>query len=150
SQWPRRLVDIRRVGAVGRVQLGRHREAAGAQHLFEPAGRGMAGRRLLVGPDDVLVVAQARGPREAAAGSGASGAETGSVARARENASAIVVRRGSAALRRAPLVSDAFSRATRSQEDEPQRLRSTGGRTVAILPPPRIRAAPSQACTQTQ
>ena len=47
------LEDVGGVGAVGRVELGGHRELAGAERAFEPAAGGHARRRLLVGADVV-------------------------------------------------------------------------------------------------
>ena len=39
------VVDVLRVGGVGRVQLGRHRELAAPKHALQPPARGMAGQR---------------------------------------------------------------------------------------------------------
>ncbi len=46
-----------RIGAVGRVELGRHREFAAPQHALQPAARGMAGQRIerQVEPGRILV-----------------------------------------------------------------------------------------------
>ena len=87
-----------------------------------------------------------RGSSGRAAGSSASGAAAGSIARALGKARASVVRPASRASRRAA----AFSRPARSQAEEPLSRWSTGGSTSRMRAPPRIRAAPSQARTQTQ